>query len=633
MSDKKKGLGKSLFSAGGLILILLILVFVNFIFSRANIRWDATKDKLYSLSDGTQKIISNLEEDVVIKVFYSKSTLNIPAHIKNYSKRMLDFLKEYEHYSKGKVTIEVYDPKIDSDEEEWAQKYGIEPVDLPTGDRIYFGLVATAADQEETIKMMDPAGEERLEYNITRIISRVQSPEMQKVGIISGLPVFGQQPNPYTRQPQQPPWQFIKELKKTYEVSNISLTAQSIDSDIDLLLLVYPKGMSESLQFAVDQFILNGGNAIIFADAFSTIDGGPGNTKVASLDGLFKAWGIFMDDRVLADYDYFTKIRARGNQIEDNPFWLSLRSDSFNADNIVTAKLEALLLPMAGILRKEGETDLAYEPLLKSSANSELKKSEKVRMTAKEIRREFKPANKKYDLAVKLSGTFKTAFPEGKPPDKTKPSDAATGGKTKKPEKPAADLPAADLKVGKKPSTVIIVADSDLLYDGYYVHKQNFLGFDIARIFNDNLNFVLNAAEMLAGGQDLISIRSRGRFEKPFVRVLELAKIAQVKWLVREQELMKKVDETNEKLSELEEQKDDSQKLLISKEQEEEIENFQEEKRRINKELKKVRRNLRADIEALGVSVKLINIFLMPFLVAIAGIAFALYRRRKSQRI
>jgi len=628
MSDKKKGLGKSLFSAGGLILILLILVFVNFIFSRVNIRWDATKDKLYSLSDGTQKIISGLEEDVVIKVFYSKSTLNIPAHIKNYSKRMLDFLKEYEHYSKGKVTIEVYDPKIDSDEEEWAQKYGIEPVDLPTGDRIYFGLVATAADQEETIKMMDPAGEERLEYNITRIISRVQSSEMPKIGIISGLPVFGQQPNPYTRQPQQPPWQFVKELSKTYEVGNISLTAQSIDSDIDLLVLIHPKGMSKNLQFAVDQFILNGGNAIIFADSFSTMDGGPGKTKAASLDGLFKAWGVFMDDRVLADFDYSTKIRARGNQIEDNPFWLSLRADSFNVDNIVTAKLESILLPMAGTIREEGETDLAYEPLLRSSANSALKKSEKVRMTANEIRREFKPENKKYDLAVKLSGTFKTAFPEGKPPVEAKPPNPATGEKAKNPEKPAAVL-----KVGSKPSAVIIVADSDMLYDGYYVHKQNFLGFDIARIFNDNLNFLLNAAEMLVGGQDLISIRSRGKFEKPFVRVQELAKIAQAKWLVREQELMKKVDETNEKLSQMEQQKDDSQKLLISKEQEDEIKKFHEEKRRINKELKIVRRNLRADIESLGVSVKLINIFLIPFLVAIAGIAFALHRRRKSQRI
>jgi gliding-associated putative ABC transporter substrate-binding component GldG len=628
MSDKKKGLEKSLFSAGGLILILLILVFVNFIFSRVNIRWDATKDKLYSLSEGTQKIISNLEEDVVIKVFYSKSAENIPAHIKNYSKRMLDFLKEYEHYSKGKVTIEVYDPKIDSDEEEWAQKYGIEPVNLPTGDRIYFGLVASAADQEETIKMMDPAGEKRLEYNITRIISRVQSPEMQKIGIISGLPVFGQRPNPYTRQPQQPPWQFIKELSKTYEVSNISLTAQRINSDIDLLILIHPKGMSKNAQFAVDQFILNGGKAIIFADSFSTIDGSPGNTKAASLDGLFKAWGVFMEDKVLADFDFLTKVRARGNQIEDNPFWLSLPADSFNADNIVTAKLESLLLPMAGTIREEGKSDLVYEPLLQSSANSALEKSEKVRMTANEIRREFKSANKKYDLAVKLSGIFKTAFPEGKPPAEAKPPNAATDEKAKKPENPATVL-----KVGNKPSAVIIIADSDMIYDGYYVQQQNFLGFDIARIFNDNLNFLLNAAEMLAGGQDLISIRSRGKFEKPFIRVQELAKIAQAKWLSREQELMKKVDETNEKLSQMEQQKDDSQKLLISKAQEEEIKKFQEEKRRINKELKKVRRNLRADIEALGVSVKLINIFLMPFLVAIAGIAFALHRRRKSQRI
>ena len=627
MSDRGKGFNRSLYSAGGLVLILLILVLINFIFSRVNLRADATEDNLYSLSAGTRKILSGLKQDVVIKVFYSKSAVNIPASIKTYANRMLDFLSEYEQESNGKVRIEVYDPKMDSDEEEWAQKYGIEPVDLPTGDRIYFGLAAVSADQEETIKMMDPSGEQRLEYDITRLITRVQTPDKPKIGILSGLPVLGQPPNPYTGQPQQAPWQFVTELQKTYEVNPIAPTAQEIDGSIDLLLLIHPKGFSEALWFAIDQYVLKGGNAIVLVDPFSTLDPSPGSVKASSLGPLFKAWGVEMTaDRVLADLTYSTRVRTRGGEVEDNPFWLSLTPEAFNRNDIITSKLEKIILPAAGVLSDSAGDQFHYEPLLQSSPESMLEEAFKVRQTAKEIRQDFKPSQKKYDLAVKISGIFNTAFPEGKPEVKDKDAD-------KKPPKAESEPPAAPaeaLKKGKKPATIIIVADTDFLYDGYYVQKQNFLGFEIARIFNDNLNLLLNASEMLSGGQELISIRSRGKFEKPFTRVETLEKKAQVKWLAREQELMKKADEANRKLEQLEQQKDASQKLLISQEQEAEIQKFQAEKLRIRKELKTVRRNLRADIEKLGMAVKLLNIFLMPLLVCLAGVLFAVYKRKKS---
>ena len=323
-------------------------------------------------------------------------------------------------------------------------------------------------------------------------------------------------------------------------------------------------------------------------------------------------------DKALADFTYATRIRTRIDAIENNPFWLSLRPEAFNADNIITAKLESILLPMAGAIKNIADKQYKYEPLLRSSANSALEEVYRVRMTANEIRRDFKSSNQEYDLAVKLTGIFKTAFPDGKPPSSEKDAD-------KGPAKTAQPI----LKEGKKPATIIIVADSDMLYDGYYVNKQKFLGFDLARIFNDNLNFLLNACEMLSGGQELINIRSRGRFEKPFTRVRALEERAQMKWLVREQELVKKVDETNQKLAQLDQKKDVSQKLIISAEQEAEIQKFQEEKRRIRKELKKVRRNLRAEIESLGASMKLINIFLMPLLVCLFGVVYAIYKRRK----
>ena len=221
MADNRKGARKSLFSAGGLILLLLILVLVNFVFARVNLRWDATEDRLYSLSDSTREILTGLKENVTVKVFYSQDIVNTPVQIKTYASRLLDFLAEYSYESRGRVSVEVYDPRPDSEEEEWAQEYAIRGLDLPTGETLYFGLVATAADQEETIPFLDPTREENLEYDITRIIARVETARKRRIAIISSLPVMGRAPMGFGM-PQQgmAPWLFVSELRKTYEVED-----------------------------------------------------------------------------------------------------------------------------------------------------------------------------------------------------------------------------------------------------------------------------------------------------------------------------------------------------------------------------------------------------------------------------
>lgn len=629
MADKQKGFDKSFFSAGGLLLVLFILVLINLIFSRVNLRWDSTQDKLYSLSEGSKKILSDLKQDVTIKVFYTKDNVNTPAPIKIYSERVLDFLREYENYSKGKVTLEVYNTQPDSDEEDWAAKYGIKGIQLSAGEKIYLGLVAVAADQEETIPMMDPSREEHLEYDVTRIISRIQSAKKPKVGIISGLPIFGQPPMAFNIQNQSQgtePWMFISELKKTYEVKEISPSEESIDEDLNLLMIVYPKNLSETLQYAVDQYVLKGGNVMVFADPFCVSDNSQDQMKAASLDKLFSAWGVKMETgKMLADFDNPTKVRTQNNQIEDSPLWVSVGENAFNAKDITTAKLEGMLFPVIGVIEQLPESKFEYESLLKSSTNSALADTIQVRFGSDVLRRNFKPENQKYDLAVKIQGTFKTAFPDGKPKD----TSAESAEKDKKPESEA-EKPETHLTEGAKKSVIIIVGDADFLFDGFYMSRQSFLGIDMSRMFNDNLNFVLNTTEMLTGTEELISIRSRGKFERPFTEVQELEKKAQAKWLSREQELVSKADETNRKLREFEQKKDKSQRFVMSEEQEAEIQRFQEEKHRINKELKEVRRNLRADIEALGTRVKIFNIFMVPMFVSIAGIAYAIYRRKKS---
>lgn len=621
---------KSLFSAGGLILVLVILVLINVIFSQVNLRWDLTEDNLYSLSSGSHKIISDLDREVVIKYFYSQGVENMPVHIQNYAKRVADFLAEYENAGEGKITVETYNPEPDSVEEEWAVRYGIEGADLPTGDRVYFGLVALSADQEEAIPMLDPAREQQLEYDLTRLIARVQSPNKPQIGIISSLPVFGGPAFNMGRPAQgSDPWLFIQELRKTYGVEEIDAAAESIPEGTDLLLLIHPKNLSEGLQYAVDQYVLSGGNLIVFADPFAVSDsaqqGGP--QPSGSLDRLFAAWGVDMDmGKVLLDFDYMSQLRTQDNQIEDNPLWISLQESAFNDQAIITAQLESMLMPMAGAVQKAADSTYEYEPVVQSSANSALTDTFRVRFGVEQIRRDFSPTPETYDLAVKVSGTFKSAFPDGKPEAESEGEETVKSTASENPDE------AGHLSEGKQRATLLLVGDADLLFDNFYVNRQNFLGFNISRMFNDNLNFLLNSSEMLTGSEALISLRTRGKFERPFTRVEELEKIAQARWMEREQELVRQAEETNRMLRQLEQQKDASQELILSPEQEAEVQKFQEERRRINRELKVVRRNLRSDIESLGNTIKFLNIFLMVLVVALAGLGYGLYRRNKSTR-
>ena len=628
MSDKKKDISKTLFSVGGLLLVFLIVILINVIFSQFNFRWDTTKEKLYSLSDASETILSGIKENVTIKLFYSKSVDNLPLQIKNFGPRLIDFLREYEKNSNGKISVEIYNPKADSEEEEWAQQYGIRGIELPTGDTIYFGLVVIAGDREETIEFIDPTREQHLEYDITRAIAKVHAPTRPRIGLLSGAQIFGNPPSPFPipgEPPEMPPWYFVEELRKNYDVTDLSMGDRELEADLDLLILVYPKNLNNSLLYAVDQYVLKGGRLIVFVDPFAMSGGGPDFEKFASMDPLFKTWGIKMSsEKVLVDFGHATQFMDKDNQIIENPIWLSMDRESFNSDHAVTARLESMLFSIAGVIEKENASDIKYTSLIRSSPKSQLINRFQVRQKPEDFRRAFKPSNIRYDLAVVLNGTFKTSFPDGPPAqsDQTGTGQTDSSGSTQKPH----------LSQGDKPSSIIVIADVDMLHDNNYVEHQTFLGHQVSQVYNDNLNFLLNACELLTGNEELINIRSRGKFERPFEKVVALEKKAQERWMAQEHELVKKFEETNETLKSLEKQKDASHEFILSAEQEEEIKKFREEKQRINKKLKDVRRNLRSEIEKLGIFIKFINIFLMPLLVSIAGVGYAVIRRNRAQK-
>ncbi len=630
MSESKitlKGAG----GAVGLLLLLVALVAANIILKNVRVRHDLTEEQLYTLSDGTRNLLRNLDRKIALKLFVSDSA-QVPIFIKRYGKQVEDLLEEYRIASNGKITVTKFNPRPDSDAEDLAKSYGIagSQVDL-FGPAVYCGLAAVAGETEGVIPALDPRTESLLEYNLSRLIYRLAHPEKPVIGVLSSLPVLGSQPMPQFggMPPQQPEqaWLSFQDIRRDFTLEEISPDVETIPSNLKALIVFHPKNLPAKTLYAIDQFVLGGGHLLAFVDPFSIVDlrnGGAqqpfGRPNIASgLDPLLSAWGIgFNPQQVVADMKAVTMLSAGNGGADENPVFLTLRraNGHINAEDIATGQLDVLMLPFAGALEDNTDDTISVTPLVSSSDLSSKIATFTAQMGGQAIRREFRPDGVQHHMALRLTGTFKTAYPDGPPAEEQE----AEGDSREAQPGPA--LPEGQ-------SAVIIVADTDLLFDQFCVEELNFFGQAAHRPRNDNLNFFANVVEMIAGSSDLISVRSRGKFSRPFERVMALEEKARQEWQEQEKTLNEKLQETRRQLSELQRQKSSNQRTILSPEQQNAIKRFQAEEVETNRKLKQVRKKLRQDIERLGVTVKVANTVLMPVLIAIGGLVFGLWRRRR----
>ena len=617
--------------AFALVLLALILVIVgaaNYILSALSARVDLTAEQLYTLSPGSKAVLGKLDRKVTLKFFFSESAKDMPPSLKTYAEQVRDLLGEYERAGNGNVTLEIYDPKQDSDEEEWAVKYGIEPQQAnPFGAPIYFGLVAVCGTQEQTIPGFDPRMESTLEYEITRHITRAVWPERPVVGVLSAIPgVLGEQPNPMMMQRQRPSrgWIAFSELKKDYDVREIAKDAESIDDDVKALVVVHPKDLSEKTLFAIDQFVIKGGRLIACVDPFSFKDfqasgqqqnpmmmqmGGQGGPS--TLGKLFDAWGVSFDtSKCVADDKASVQMRGRNGAVETDATLLDLGKANI-AKDVLTAGLSQLLLPYAGALEVTAKDGLAFTPILTTSTNGTcLVEASMLQMGPAAIRDQIKPDGVRRTLAGRLTGTFKTAFPKG-------------------PDWKEGSTNAVPKVVASGESSVFLFADADFLADEACVQVVDTLFGQQAALRGDNLALFANIVEQFAGREELIGLRSRGPSDRPFEVVRELRAEAEKKFRAKAEDLQKKFNETNKKLNDLLQGKHGTDRKLISQELESAIGEARREKAKTQKELKNVRKELNADIENLGFRLKVLNICLVPLLVVLFGIVHALLRRKR----
>lgn len=613
-----------------IVLIIALLILINLISSQVfkHARVDLTSEKLYTLSEGTGNILDKLEDNLRLKFYITEASIKKLPGIKLYFTRVKEMVEEYVKLSGNKISLTVFDVKPDTEEEELAQQYGLQQVPLQGGEILYMGMVISdESGNDEVISFFNPDREEFLEYDISKAIVNVNNPEKKVVGILSPLPVMGesisqQKGSLYGGNEGNRPWAIVTQLKQLYRVTTIDANTAKIDENVDILMLIHPKDLSPETKLAIDQYLLEGGRIIAFLDPNCETDNPPPNPqnpyesmmydRSSKAQKLLASWGLSMNsENLAADLNLAVNVRTQSNRLRPYPIYLDIKTAGVNDKEVMAGGIENLIFASAGILEvKDAPNGLEIIPVVQTTAEAGVIKKSPF-MQPDTLMKNFVKGSEKLSLAYRVSGKFKTAFPEG-----IKSGD---------------DILKADITESAEPSSVVVFSDVDFITDRFSAKVVNFLGQRIVQLANDNLNLVFNAVEAMAGSQDLIAVRSRGSFEKPFTKVHEMEKEAQEKWRNKESELQGKVHELEQKLNSLQSRRSDEFRgQVLTAEQMSEIEKFKEERLSYQKKLREVRKNLREEIENLEKILKFANIWFMPLLIVLTAVVLHFVRRKKG---
>ena len=603
------------------ILAVALITINNNLFT--GVRLDLTENKLFTLSTGTINIISTLEEPISLDFYLSRKTLADFPQLMNYANRVRDLLEEYAAKSGGKIALSIIEPEPFSVEEDQAVASGLNGISVnAAGDRAYFGLVGVnSTDDEANIPFFQTSREQALEYDITKLIYNLANPEKRVVGVMSGLPLFG---NPAQGVSER--WAIINVMEEFFEVRNIGVSSDRIDEDVDVLMVVHPKGFTEQTLFAIDQYLLKGGHAMLFVDPLAEGDNpepDPANPYVmpdmsSSLNILLDGWGVEVDtSKIAADINLAMRVQtqgARGPQESNYLPWLQLEADNFNREDFSTSELNLVHMGTAGIVELQEEASVELAPLIQTTTDSMKMERDLIffQRDPNVMLANFESGNKVLVLAARISGNVTSAYPDGLPKedeeDDTSPMDDT-------------------VKEGR--IDAVLVGDTDILADHFWIRMQNFFGVQIPQSVANNGDFVINTLDNLAGNTDLISLRSRGEFSRPFTVVEQIRRGAEAQFREQEQELQTRLEETEQKIAQLQQEGGEGA-LLLSQEQAAEIEDFRLEQIRTRKELRAVQHELQKNIERLGTLLKFINIGLIPLFIALLALFAGIHHARRK---
>jgi len=640
----------------GLVLAIVLFFAVNMVSSAMlrSARLDLTEGRLYTLSEGSKRIVRGLSEPIHLTLYFSRGPASGAPEFVSYANRVRELLEEYVAASGGTVTLDRVDPEPFTDAEDDASSAGLAAVPLQAGGaKIYFGLVGTnSIGSQEVIPFFDPGKETFLEYDVSRLIYALSRADKPVIGLMSWLPLEGGFDPTQGPQGRRPAWIISQQIRGLFEVKTIETSASEIPEDVDVLMIVHPKSPSDETRYAIDQFVMRGGAALVFVDPLCEADIPPGAAqnpmsmlsadRSSNLPGLLEAWGVELEPgKVVGDLSHAMQVVAGQNQQPvEYAAWLSLGQDALDSDDVVTSNLGlplSLLTPGA-ITPRDGATTTIV-PLVRTGEQSMLIEQSKVSFMPdpSQILRDFQSSGKRVDLAVRITGQASSAFPDGPPGE-----DADTSGDEQDEEsaqsqdQDAPAKPSGHLSESAGPINVIVVGDCDLLQDRAWIRQERLgpisLGYSK---LSGNGDFVLGALDNLTGSNDLIGIRARARSVRPFKKVQEIQRQADRQFLAQEQSLQDTLRQTQQKMTELQRARgDEGTSLILTPEQQAEVDRFQQQMVETRRSLRRVQLNRRRDIERLGAKIKFINIGLLPIVVSLAAIGLGGYRsaRRRADR-
>jgi ABC-type uncharacterized transport system involved in gliding motility auxiliary subunit len=628
-----------------ILLLFVGLILVNYLASSIPLRLDATAERIYTLSPGTKALLGRIEEPMQLDLYFSRSATTLPISLKNYASRVLEMLHQYVRASRGRIVLNVIDPKPDTPEEEKATAAGLSPQVSPAGsEQFYFGLVAVQADQQKTIPALTTDREQFLEYDLSQLIDQVQMLDRRKLGLLSSLPLHAQMDFTAMQSGRMPQSQLVvSEWEKTYDIVTVEPSAETLPENLDVLAIIHPQGVSKKLEFAIDQYLLSGKPVFLAVDPSSryfrsrgnqmAMYGGPTPNVSSDLPDLLPGWGIVYDPQsVVGDPDNATAVQSGPGNVVRYPIWLSLTRDSLNATALPTSQLDSMLLVETGSIALKDGTGLTWTPLLDSSPLSGTVPAMALNMAAPEdLDRQITASGRK-TLAALVQGKFHSAFPDGLPKEE-KPAAESKSTENQPPAPAAGSSQSAkpktqNLTESSAKSTLLMVADTDWLFDDYSVRRFNFLGVAAAEPLNDNLAFAGNALDFLSGSQDLISIRGKGTSLRPFKVVHAMEVKAQQKYQEQLTALEARLTKVQNQLSELEGKKTEGGRLVATPEITKAIDDFRKQQVQLRGERRAIRKSLREGIAALENRLLLVNLLSTPLLVGAFGAWFYLRRRR-----
>jgi ABC-type uncharacterized transport system involved in gliding motility auxiliary subunit len=617
------------FGVGGLVALAVLFLAVVMLSNVGlrGMRVDLTQNRLYTLSRGTQQVLAELKEPVNLYFYFSREAAAKQAPLlMPYATRVREFLEELAARSNGKIHLRIVDPQPFSDDEDRAGEFGLQSLQSGGGDALYFGLAGTnSTDGRSAIPAFQADREEFLEYDVAKLINELGTPKKPVIGLISTLGMQGQF-NPMTGQ-MGDPWPIYTQLEELFTVRSLTPDTDHIDQDVDVLMLVHPKHLAQKTLYAIDQFVMRGGRILLFVDPNAggdTSGQDPSNPMAgmmadhsSDLEPLLKAWGVDYDPtKVIGDLELGLEVRTN---MQSPPVRhigiLGLGHDDMDHKDVLTASLDKINLATAGWVAARPGAKITFEPLLLSSTSAAPIPAQRFNALTdpSTLRDGFKPTGIRYALAARITGPVDSAFPQGSPPD----------------EKAPAGPPAAHLTKSAQPTNIVIIADTDMLMDYMWVQMHEVFGQRVAQAFANNGDLVANILDNLSGSSALISVRGRATFSRPFERVEALRRQADDRLRSKALELQTELQQTETKLTELQNKRNDQSSVMLSPEQEAELKRFVAEKARVRKQLRETQRGLDVDIDRLDSWLKVVNIAIAPLCVAVAGVIILSLRRRR----